>query len=105
MDSDWTICEGLVDGRNEHIKLYSSKIVIDSKPTVVALLAPGGERNFTVQFVLNEDDSMKNVTADTVKEIIREVRENIEYYLLNIGSPHPWEYAIYRATMATANVY
>jgi hypothetical protein len=88
--SQWS--EGVVDLDKEHIKLFFGSF---SDPLLIAVLAPAGERSFTVQFVV--DKSLH-------RKAIAKVRKELNFFLVELGEEDPWAYAKYHCSTA-ANVY
>ena len=56
--------EGVVDPTKEHIKLFFGSF---SDPLLIAVLAPAGERSFTVQFVVD-----KSLHRKAIVKVIKE---------------------------------
>ena len=88
--SRWS--EGEVDLENEHIKLFVGEF---SDPRLIAVLAPAGERSFTVQFFVDKIAQTSSV-ADVTQEL--------NFYLLEKGEQNPWAYAKYHYATAS-NIY
>jgi hypothetical protein len=92
--ADWKWVEGIVDTNEDHIKIRYGEY-----PEPVALFAPGPEKTFTVQFLLKQEPpSQKD------QEILNDVREKLEFFLVELGEEDPWAYAIYHCTTAS-NIY
>ena len=90
--SPWRLVEGTVNTSTEHFE-----ITCEDDPSPVALIARGSGRFFTVQF---EEVDQSQTGATNTRE---EVRKEIKYYLVELGEPDPWAYAIYHCgTMANA---
>lgn len=89
--SHWS--EGVVDLEKEHIKLFVGPF--GDTAQLVALVAPAGERSFTVQFVVK-----KAGYAEAVNEVTRE----LNFYLIEKGEDNPWAYAKYHCSTAS-NIY
>lgn len=85
--------EGVVNIDDDHMKL-----TYEEKPDPVALIAPGEGSTFIVQFL--EMDSKQ----DNGKEMMRYVRRELDFYLVELREENPWAYAIYHCSTA-ANVY
>ncbi|MEO7859753.1 MAG: hypothetical protein ABIU05_04810 [Nitrospirales bacterium] len=83
----------MVDLGKEHIKLFIGPF--GEKAQVIALLAPAGERSFTVQFVVAKAD---------YAEALNEVTRALNFYLIEKGENHPWAYAKYHCSTAS-NIY
>ena len=86
--SRWS--EGVVDLAKEHIKLFVGPF--GEKAQVIALLAPAGERSFTVQFVVEKAEY-----AEAMEEVTRE----LSFYLIDKGEDNPWAYAKYHCSTAS----
>jgi len=92
--SRWRWVEGIVSTCEDHIKIRYGE---ESEP--VALLAPGTGKSFTVQFLLSQNPLKTNLQT-----ILREVRRELDFYLVELQKPDPWPYAIYHCG-TTSNVY
>jgi hypothetical protein len=91
--SRWKWMEGTVNTDDDHMKL-----TYEERPDPVALIAPGEGSTFIVQFL--EMDSKQ----DNGKEMMRYVRRELDFYLVELREENPWAYAIYHCSTA-ANVY
>lgn len=92
--SDWKWVEGTVDVNGDHIKIRYG-----DEPEPVALLAPGPDKTFTVEFLPKlESLSRKD------QEILDDVREKLDFFLVQFSEEDPWAYAIYHCTTAS-NIY
>jgi hypothetical protein len=92
--SDWKWVEGVVDRNDDHIK-----ITYGEDPEPVALFAPGPEKTFTVEFLPKlEALSQEN------QETLDDVREKLDFFLVELGEEDPWAYAIYHCSTAS-NMY
>ena len=93
----WQIA--FVDATREHLELrYGSRDDGDWDDwTLVARVGRPVNRVFPVHFVL-PDDKRENVEAREA------VGWSLDYYLVELGKPDPWEYATYH-TMTLANMY
>ena len=87
----WT--EGVVDTSREHIRLC-----FGDAWTPVALVAPAGDRRFTVEFRLDPG------AGDDAAEALRQARRELDLYLVELNEPNPWGYAIYHCS-TTSNLY
>jgi len=74
------------------------KLTYEKNADPIALVAPGEGGIFIVQFL---DTHGKQ---DNWKEMMRYVRREIDYYLVELREKDPWAYAIYHCSTA-ANVY
>ena len=92
--SNWNWFEGTVNTENDHIKITYG----DSKYTI-ALIEPVGERSFKVQFLMKPEDTLIDG-----QKIIDEVRQELDFYLVDLRERKPWEYAKYHCGTA-ANIY
>lgn len=84
---------GVVDLGIEHIKLFVGPY--GNGAQVIALLAPTGDRSFTVQFVVD-----KTGHAAAMADVTRE----LNFYLVEKGEENPWAYAKYHCNTAS-NIY
>lgn len=98
IDHDWRWKEGFVNTAGEHIKLYHGEFGPGAK--LVALLSPPHVKSFTVQFLMNASFG----DHGPVSEILKDVKKELDYYLLQLGEQDPWKYAIYHTTTA-ADMY
>lgn len=100
----WKWTAGPVDTDKDHIKLWHGKRVHqDSKgriyqyakaPAARVMRGPG--KSFIVQFLL----STRSTNKRTVR-ILKDVRRELDFYLLEVGGRNPWAYARYHCgTMA-----
>ena len=96
----WAWRVGSVDRTTEHFELrYGSSDKAgwdDWLP--VALVGPPSERVFVVEFLIEEK------LAPQHPKIIRQVQEELDFYLVNLGERDPWAYAQYHCGTAS-NVY
>lgn len=90
-DSSWA--EGVVDIRKEHIKLFVGPF--GDRAKLIAVVAPKGQRSFTVQFVVEKADY-----GEAVNEVIRE----LNFYLVEKSEDNAWAYAKYHCSTAS-NIY
>ncbi|MGD0354323.1 MAG: hypothetical protein ABSB31_02625 [Dehalococcoidia bacterium] len=90
----WKWVKGIVNDKDDHIKIWH---VENENP--VALLAPGQERSFVVQFLLAD----KPEDIQTCK-IIEAVRHELDYFLIEKLEENPWAYANYHCNSG-ANMY
>ena len=102
----WKWIVGLVDTNKDHIKLwYGNPPAADRKGSVrqsgspVALLARGPGKTFTVQWLLKAHPSNQRAL-----HILKAVRRDLDFYLLEVGGPDPWAYAQYHC-FTGANIY
>jgi hypothetical protein len=89
---DWRWFEGEVDPDGDHLRLYFGD---ESEPA--AIVGPPHGRVFPVQFSDADAGSGANERLDAV-------RAQLDFYLLEVGGPEPWQYAIYHCATA-ANLY
>jgi len=85
----WSWHEGRVDERSDHLRLTYA-------PTELAgaLVGPPVDRAFPVRFVAAPDADANQRDA---------IRRELDFYLLEVGGPDPWAYAIYHCgTMSNA---
>jgi len=95
----WKWIEGVVDKNKDHIKITYGDVRKDETMIPIAHIAPGEGRSFNVQFINKKDDLGNKMTS-----ILKEVKEELNFYLVNKGEPDPWAYAQYHCTTA-ANMY
>ena len=88
----WRWTEGSVDAEADHIALTYQD---DPKP--LALVAPGPSQTFIVEFLREPVDELARQQRDRA-------RREIDFYLVELGKPDPWAYAIYHCGTA-ANAY
>ena len=91
MAVSWSWQERPVNPGREHLVLSHG----DSEDAVATVGPPEG-RVFPVQFVAPESPENASMRHD--------VRRELDYYLVELGEPDPWRYAIYHCG-TTANVY
>jgi hypothetical protein len=90
MKEESMLIKGIVNRDKEHIELvYGDAHKLEPEEFIsVALVAPGPGKGFTVQYTLVTDD------ADA-RMMVKEVQEELEYYLVEKREPKPWLYARY----------
>ena len=95
----WRWQMAFVDATREHLELrYGSRDDGDwDEWTLVARVGRPVNRVFPVHFVLPDDDREN-------REAREAVGRRLDYYLVELGKPDPWEYATYH-TMTLANMY
>ena len=82
-----------MDSSREHIRLC-----FGDAWTPVALVAPAGARNYTVEFLLDP------ASGRDAAEALHQVRRQLDFYLVELNERDPWAYAIYHCGTAS-NVY
>ncbi len=87
--------EGAVDQTSEHLVLMHERW----GELPVALVGPPVDRVFPVTFLIKDRPS-----DGRQAEIARDVRRELDYYLVDQGGPDPWAYARYH-TGTLANVH
>jgi hypothetical protein len=87
---NWSWHAGDVDRRGDHLALSHTSI---EKP--VAVVGPPVGRVFPVEI---------DAPDTTDPDVLEDVRRELDYYLVELGEPEPWVYAIYHAG-TTANIY
>lgn len=94
--SAWKWQEGIVDRNEEHLEIrYGS---IGSGPLeTVALIGKPRDTTFTVQFLMEKSND-KNI------EILNDVVNEINFYLVEKNEPDPWAYVKYHCG-SSANAY
>jgi len=96
MRAESRLVSGIVDRDDEHIELvYGDAHEVDPEDFIpVALVAPCRGEGFTVEYTLVADDS------DT-RRMVKEVRKELDYYLIQLREPDPWLYAHYHCGSAS----
>jgi hypothetical protein len=89
-ESTWSWLVVDVDRRGDHLALWHTNI-----ENPVAVVGPPSGQVFPVE--LDAPDS-------TDPDVLEEVRRELDYYLVELGEPDPWAYAIYHAR-TIANIY
>lgn len=84
----WRWVEGDIDPRRERLELRHR----GDPSRVAAMVGPPRDRTFRVCLI--SDDP----------EILEEIRKELDFYLLEVGGPNPWGYAIYHCGTAS-NAY
>ena len=94
----WHLVEGIVDTNEEYIKItYGAIDGDDFEP--IALTAPGNNKTFTVQYLLQPEPENKEQ-----QKMLNTVRKELNFYFLELKEKDPWAYACYHCTTA-ANLY
>ena len=94
----WRLVEGSVNIDEEHIKItYGAIDGDDFEP--IALAAPGNNKTFTVQYLLQPEPENKEQ-----QKMLNTVRKELNFYFLELKEKDPWAYACYHCTTA-ANLY
>jgi hypothetical protein len=93
-EPDWKWVEGAVDTDDDHIKIRYG-----DDPESVALFAPGPGKTFTVEF-LPKLESL----GQKDQEILDDISEKLDFFLVELGEEDPWAYAIYHCSTAS-NMY
>jgi hypothetical protein len=88
--SGWSWHAAGVDARGDHLALWHRSI---EEP--VAVVGPPSKHSFPVEF---------RIPDATDPDLLEQVRRELDYYLIDLGEPDPWAYAIYHAG-TTANIY
>lgn len=96
---DWAWQEGSVNQAVEHFELRYGSVHEASwnEWLPVVLVGPPTKHIFVVQFLIAAKDSQQ-------QKIIQQVRNELDFYLVNLGERNPWVYAKYHCNTA-ANVY
>jgi hypothetical protein len=87
-NSKWE--ERPVDRQQPHF-VISHGPISDASP--VALVGPEIDGKFGVEFLVPRDSEDEHVQS-----VVRDVLREIDYYLDELGEPHPWAYAIYHCS-------
>jgi hypothetical protein len=90
----WRWAEGEVDTTRDHLRLYYKD---DEQPVV--LVGPPDDHVFPVAFLIEDSDADAHA-----QERLRAVRKELDFYLLDVGRPNPWRYAIYHSG-TSSNLY
>jgi len=93
----WEWKEGTVDRTEAHLRLYCGEW--GESALLLALVSKPVENSFTVEFL-----EVQNISQTEREQIKAEVTKELNYYLVGLGEPDPWKYAIYHCGTA-ANVY
>ena len=94
----WRLVEGSVNIDEEHIKItYGAIDGDDFEP--IALAAPGNNKTFTVQYLLQPEPENKEQ-----QKMLNTVRKELNFYFLELKEKDPWAYACYHCTTA-GNLY
>jgi hypothetical protein len=96
----WKWVLDVVDPGKEHIKITYGKIkhgqIAGNVRQPVALVAPGRDKTFLVQFLVDKDEK--------TKKIVDEISRELNFYLVEKGEENPWAYAQYHCGTAS-NLY
>lgn len=90
----WQWVEGVVDQTGPHLRLNYR-----DRGAPVALVSWPKDTTFVVEFLLDEEQD-----DAPVNEVLRDFRRQLDFYLTEVGSPDPWNYAIYHCG-TNANAY
>ena len=82
--SHWKIVEGTVDSKGEYIFL-----TYKNNPTVLALVSPGENKTFIVQYPIKDTETMKKYD-----HLIKYARSWLRYHLITRHKANAWFYAI-----------
>ena len=94
--------EGIVDLDDEHIRITYGDVRKNEEIILFAFVTPtvkGKEDRFTIQFV-----DLQDIEADRQALILRDVKKDLDYFLVEKGELYPWKYAAYHCSIA-ANIY
>lgn len=113
----WVWQEGQVNRQHEHMELafVTNPHAFPREYLPVALVAPGSEKSFTVQFLLTPTPEHPE-TAEALALALQSLDFYLTEHLGPAGFPrgqrarrkegyNPWHYAIYHATSTAANLY
>ena len=94
-ERQWRWEPGLVDTSAEHIELiYGGSEAADAqRAPSIAILSPPVDQRFSVQFLMRGDDEGK-------RAIMEQAKRELDFYLVELGKPKPWDYAKYHCTTA-----
>jgi hypothetical protein len=91
LEPQWRWREGAVDERADHLLLIYAPLELP-----VALVGPHVEGTFPVRFLDQRNEDDRATARDAVQR-------ELDFYLLDVGKPDPWNYAIYHCrTMSNA---
>ena len=93
----WNWILEVVDTGKEHIKITYGKITEDVLQPV-ALVAPGRDKTFLVQFLMDKNKDGKT------KEMVEDICGELDFFLVEKGGEDPWAYAKYHCGTAS-NLY
>lgn len=96
---EWSWKSSPVDPEKEHLELVYDRNRSLDQGDFITIARVGQPRNgvFPVQFLISEDDPVNGT-------VLAEVKKELDYYLVELEEPCPWEYACYHAE-TTANLY
>ncbi|MDD5434518.1 MAG: cell division FtsA domain-containing protein [Nitrospira sp.] len=95
---NWSWVESAVDRKRPYIKINYGKIVVGPVSLIDVAIVGTPEGNvFPVQFLINN-------SHPDYAEVIKKVRSELDFYLVEKGEPDPWRYALYHCTTAS-NIY
>ena len=96
----WAWRVGSVDRTTEHFELRygSSEEAGWDDWLPVAFVGPPSEKVFVVEFLIDEKQMPRSA------EMIQQVKEELDFFLVELGEPDPWLYAQHHCKTAS-NVY
>jgi hypothetical protein len=92
--TSWRWCEGPVDEAGDHLLLSVARLNMP-----VAIVGPPVDDVFPVRFIAKPTDSDPEVAAARDAAC-----KELNFYLVELGEPDPWMYAIYHCGQG-ANLY
>ena len=95
----WQWIEGVVDKNEEHIIITYGDTSKEDKMIPIALIAPPKDNVFVVQFIHKGGPG-----AAKTQNMLKEVRKELNFYLVEKSEKDPWQYAKYHRSTA-ANIY
>jgi len=90
----FTVSEGLVDEKDEHIVITYGSVGDDE---LVARISPPTNGVLTLQFLIDE-------SRTDAEEIALEVRRRVNWLFIELGERRPWNYAQYHVNTGS-NMY
>jgi len=96
----WKWIEGVVDKKEEHVEITYGDFSKDEKLIPIALVAPGEDHVFIVQFIYKGDPHDKKM-----RSILKEVTHQLDFFLVEKGEEDPWAYVQYHCIYTAANLY
>ena len=95
---DWAWREGVVDSSGDYLELRHGPGDADPKSWIlVARVGPPDAHIFPIEWLINREDPANSAA-------VADVRQELDFYLLDVGRPDPWSYANYHCGTA-ANLY
>jgi len=96
--TEWSWIEGIFNKNDDHIMITYGDID-DGVFEPIALVAPGPEKEFIVQFLLQPE-----LENEEHQKMLDGARRELNFYLIELKEKDPWSYACYHCSTA-ANLY